>query len=53
MFRRHTREPFPLRNIVALSAIVLIVLLFILQQLKKTDTVRQDDAPPILIETTE
>jgi len=54
MFRRHTREPFPLRNIVALSAVVLIVLLFLVQQLKKAGATHQDDAQqPILIETAE
>ena len=37
MFRRQTREPFPIRNIIALSLIVLIVLLFVLQQLKKAE----------------
>lgn len=51
MFRRHTREPFPLRNIIALSAIVLLVLLFMLQQLKKAE--KEAAHPPVLIEQTQ
>ena len=49
MFRRHTREPFPTRNIIALSVIVLIVLIFILNQLKKAEKAAET-SQPILIE---
>jgi len=35
MFRRHTREPFPVRNIIVLSIVMIIALAFILYQLKK------------------
>ncbi|GEM_PF-1334887 len=47
MFRRQSRDPFPVRNIAALSFIVLLVLVFVLQQLKKTE---QAPAPALLIE---
>jgi len=50
MFRRHTREPFPVRNIVLLSAVVLLILLYLLYQLKKTETA---PSPPIIIESQE
>lgn len=49
MFRRQTREPFPIRNIIALSVVVLIVLLFVLQQLKKAENA-EPAQQPILIE---
>lgn len=48
MFRRHTREPFPIRNIVLLSVVVLLILLYVLYQLKKAE-----EAPPLIIEPTE
>jgi len=47
MFRRQSRDPFPVRNIAALSFIVLLVLLFFLQQLKKAE---QAPKPALLIE---
>jgi hypothetical protein len=50
MFRRHTHKPFPVRNIIALLAIALIVLLFIAQQLKKAKTEAAEPTPPIIIE---
>lgn len=49
MFRRQTREPFPIRNIIAFSVIVLIVLLFVLQEMKKAETPAPANQP-LLIE---
>ncbi len=50
MFRRHTREPFPIRNIVLLSVVVLLILLYVLYQLKQAE-----EAPPpaLILEPTE
>ncbi|MBK6933449.1 MAG: hypothetical protein IPH12_22305 [Saprospirales bacterium] len=42
MFRRQTRDPFPVRNIIALSVIVLLVLLYVLRQLKKAEQAGQE-----------
>ncbi|MBL7798202.1 MAG: hypothetical protein JNJ90_17040 [Saprospiraceae bacterium] len=47
MFRRQVRDPFPVRNIIALSLVVLLVLLFFLRQLKQAE---QAPAQPLLIE---
>jgi uncharacterized membrane protein affecting hemolysin expression len=49
MFRRHTREPFPVRNIIVLSFVMLIVLAFILYQLKKSEEAAPANQP-LLIE---
>jgi len=46
-FQRQIRDPFPIRNIVALSLVVLLVLLFFLRQLKQME---QAPAQPLLIE---
>ncbi|MBK9336600.1 MAG: hypothetical protein IPM98_08395 [Lewinellaceae bacterium] len=53
MFRRQARDPFPVRNIIAMAAIALIVLLFLFQQLKKAETAQQETSPPIRIESGE
>ena len=47
MFRRQSRDPFPVRNIAALSVIVLLVLVFVLQQMNKAE---QAAATALLIE---
>ncbi len=48
MFERRSRQPFPVRNIIALSLVVLLVLLFLLYQLKKAE--REQGNQPLLIE---
>ncbi|MCS6930027.1 MAG: hypothetical protein NZM43_11125 [Saprospiraceae bacterium] len=50
MFRRHTREPFPIRNIVLLSVVVLLILLYMLYQLKKAE---RASSSTIIFEPTE
>ncbi|MBK8968237.1 MAG: hypothetical protein H6574_16775 [Lewinellaceae bacterium] len=48
MFRRHTREPFPVRNIIVLSIVMLVVLAFILHQLKKAEQEPPANQPLII-----
>ncbi len=50
MFRRHTRESFPVRNIVLLSVLVLLILLYLLYHLKQAE---KAPSPPLLIESNE